>query len=186
VVSSDTCKRDLKYDGNVIDEKCTVVVRAAESFIRFGSFELCLGESNTGREAPNAGKDATLISDLLDFTLKNYYSEIYKQNTDNLQQGYIDMMAEIMTRTAKMVAMWQVYGFVHGVMNTDNMSINGLTIDYGPFGFMDHFDEYYIPNSSDEWGRYAWKPQPEMAEWDLKKLYVGIQKTVGPKTYAKI
>lgn len=96
------------------------------------------------------------------------------------------MMAEVMTRTAKMVAMWQVYGFTHGVMNTDNMSINGLTIDYGPFGFMEYFDSYYIPNSSDKWGRYAYKPQPKIAGWNLKKLYLGIKKTVGPETYGKI
>jgi uncharacterized protein YdiU (UPF0061 family) len=170
----------------VIHEKCAVVVRVAESFIRFGSFELCLGHPDIRTNTPNFGKDNPMISELLDFTLKNYYSEIYKKNPDALQQAVISMMLEVMTRTAKMVAMWQVYGFTHGVMNTDNMSIHGITIDYGPFGFMEHFDQYYIPNSSDKWGRYAWKPQPKIASWNLRKLYIGIKKTVGPETYGKI
>ena len=80
------------------------------------------------------------------------------------------MFEEIVKRTAKLVAQWQGVGFVHGVLNTDNMSILGLTIDYGPFGFMEYFDPDFIPNGSDSSGRYSYEKQPEICKWNLKKL----------------
>lgn len=69
-----------------------------------------------------------------------------------------------------MIALWQCAGFCHGVMNTDNMSIMGQTIDYGPFGFMAHFDKFHICNTSDEWGRYAYSQQPSIGKWNIIKL----------------
>ena len=104
MVSKDTARRDPKYNGNVIDEKCAVVIRMAESFIRFGSFEVCLDQG------PNKGKDKTILKELLDFTQSNYYP----------QKSYLEMLQEICRRTAEMVALWQCTGFCHGVMNTDN------------------------------------------------------------------
>ena len=80
------------------------------------------------------------------------------------------MYQEIVKRTAKLVAQWQCVGFVHGVLNTDNMSLLGLTIDYGPFGFMEYFDSDFVPNGSDSSGRYSYEKQPEMCKWNLKKL----------------
>lgn len=81
------------------------------------------------------------------------------------------LFEEICVRTAKMVAKWQLVGFCHGVLNTDNMSVLGLTIDYGPFGFMEHFDPNHICNHSDlDRGRYKYKSQPEICLWNLVKL----------------
>ncbi len=80
------------------------------------------------------------------------------------------MFEEIVSRTAKTVALWQCYGFCHGVLNTDNISILGLTIDYGPYAFMEHFDPAYICNHSDHEGRYRYEAQPEICHWNLEML----------------
>ena len=80
------------------------------------------------------------------------------------------MYIEIVRRTAFLVARWQAVGFVHGVLNTDNMSIMGLTIDYGPFGFLEHYDPQYVPNGSDNSARYSYQEQPAMCAWNLGKL----------------
>lgn len=87
-----------------------------------------------------------------------------------VEERYIAFYREIVTRTAKLVAEWQCVGFAHGVLNTDNMSIVGLTIDYGPFGFMDYYDPDFICNGSDHEGRYAFKNQPPICKWNCKKL----------------
>ena len=80
------------------------------------------------------------------------------------------MYEEIVKSTAKMVALWQCYGFCHGVLNTDNMSMMGLTIDYGPYGFLEHYDPKFICNHSDDQGRYRYEAQPEICKWNLGKL----------------
>ena len=182
------CDRDPQYNGNVIKEKCTVVVRAAESFQRFGSFEVCEPAIETGRDSPNVNMDDPILTDLLEFTLDNHYSEIRKKlnpqkSKDLKNQEYFEMMKEVMKKTAEVIALWQCSGFCHGVMNTDNMSILGLTIDYGPFGFMEFYDEYHVCNASDEWGRYGYKAQPKMGEFDLQKLYNTLKRVLDEKTH---
>ena len=87
---------------------------------------------------------------------------------------YEQMFQIIMKNTAELVANWQVVGFVHGVLNTDNMSMLSLTIDYGPFGFIDYFSKDYVSNLTDEYERYSYRRQPEVAKWNLQRLAEGL------------
>jgi uncharacterized protein YdiU (UPF0061 family) len=87
-------------------------------------------------------------------------------------ERYETFYTEIVRRTAYLVAKWQAIGFVHGVLNTDNMSIMGLTIDYGPYGFMEHFDPQYVPNGSDNSARYSYQEQPKICKWNLGKFNI--------------
>ena len=153
------------YNGSVIDERCTVVSRIAPNFFRFGSFEIFLPAQAGGRAGPSAG-DENLKKRLLDHILL-YYPELEQVNES---QRYLKFYEEIIKRTAKLVASWQATGFVHGVLNTDNMSVMGITIDYGPFGFMEHFDPEFVPNGSDSSARYSYKQQPSICKWNLEKF----------------
>jgi uncharacterized protein YdiU (UPF0061 family) len=107
-----------------------------------------------------------MMPNMLDYVLDNFYPEI----TVKGKEGYTQMFETVVTRTAKLAAYWQTVGFCHGVLNTDNMSIIGLTIDYGPFGFMEHFDAKYACNHSDNEGRYRYEAQPEICLWNLEVL----------------
>ena len=122
------------YDGNLAEEIGAVVCRVADSFIRFGNFEIF-----------SAREDIDGLRTLLDFTIKHHFPEI----SDNSPEKYIDFFKEVISSTAVLMAHWQRVGFVHGVMNTDNMSIHGLTIDYGPYGWIDDFDPDWTPNTTD-------------------------------------
>ena len=135
-------------------ETAAVVARMAPSFIRFGSFQHWA-----------ARKQPELLRQLSDYVIERFYPECL--NTSN---PYVSLLESVVTRTAEMVAGWQVVGFCHGVMNTDNMSILGLTLDYGPYGFMDGFDARHICNHTDTNGRYAWHAQPAVAHWNLYQL----------------
>ncbi|XP_074652979.1 protein adenylyltransferase SelO, mitochondrial-like isoform X2 [Tubulanus polymorphus] len=170
-VTSDTkVVRDIFYDGHPKEEKATIVLRIAETFIRFGSFEIVLPISpDTGRKGPSVGR-TDILHTMLQFTIKNYYPEIYKAHNKDQQRMYLEFYKEVVLRTARLVASWQCVGWCHGVLNTDNMSIYGLTIDYGPFGFMDKFDYNFICNGSDNEGRYAYDKQPEICKWNCMKL----------------
>ncbi|KAJ2910647.1 hypothetical protein GGI21_000670, partial [Coemansia aciculifera] len=132
-----------------------VVARLAQSWVRFGSFEL-----------PASRGDFKLLRELADYVIRNYYPE----ELDQTQSKYIRLLQRVIERTAGMVAAWQAAGFCHGVMNTDNMSILGLTIDYGPFAFLDAYDPDFICNHSDPAGRYAFNEQPRVALWNLVRL----------------
>ncbi|MBC7918221.1 MAG: YdiU family protein [Rhodoferax sp.] len=136
-------------------ETAAVVTRLAPSFIRFGHFE---------HFCHNGLHDQLKV--LADFVIDNHYPEC---RTDSRWGGnpYVALLACVTERTAEMVAQWQAVGFCHGVMNTDNMSILGLTIDYGPFQFMDAYDPGHICNHSDHQGRYAFYKQPNVAYWNL-------------------
>ncbi len=136
-------------------ETAAVVTRLAPSFIRFGHFEhFCHHDLHPQ------------LRQLADFVIDNYYPDC---RTDTRLGGnpYANFLQAVTERTAKMVAQWQAVGFCHGVMNTDNMSILGLTIDYGPFQFLDGFDPGHICNHSDNQGRYAFYKQPQVAYWNL-------------------
>jgi len=140
-------------------ETAAVVTRLAPSFIRFGHFE----------HFSHHGMPEELKA-LADFVISRYYPECLP---DALTSGpwagkpYVALLAAVTERTADMVAQWQSVGFCHGVMNTDNMSILGLTIDYGPFQFLDGYDPAHICNHSDSSGRYAFYKQPNVAYWNL-------------------
>jgi uncharacterized protein YdiU (UPF0061 family) len=174
ITSDSTVVRDLLYDGNQILEDCTVVLRLSPTFLRFGSFEICLPTCRmSGTEGPSSGLHSELIPQLYDYTIENFYPEFwarFKNEEVSKEEIYLEVLGEITRRTAETVAKWQGAGFCHGVLNTDNMSILGLTIDFGPFGFMDHFNPDHICNHSDKDGRYSYDKQPSMCKWNLLKL----------------
>ncbi|MPT30536.1 MAG: YdiU family protein [Chryseobacterium sp.] len=149
--------RDIQYSGNPQKEQGAVVVRTAESFLRFGHFELLSARNQTD-----------LLKQLADYTIENFYPEINSENNPN---EYIDWFQAVCNRTLKMIIDWYRIGFVHGVMNTDNMSILGLTIDYGPFSMMDGYDLDFTPNTTDLPGkRYAFGKQGQISHWNLAAL----------------
>ncbi|MGG7439595.1 protein adenylyltransferase SelO [Chryseobacterium arthrosphaerae] len=148
--------RDIMYNGNPELEKGAVIIRTAASFIRFGHFELM-----------SAQQEYKTLQDLTDFTIDRYFPEI----TSSGQQKYKDFFENICTRTADLMVEWFRVGFVHGVMNTDNMSILGLTIDYGPYSMMDEYDLNFTPNTTDLPGRrYAFGKQGQISQWNLWQL----------------
>ncbi|XP_062300189.1 selenoprotein O2 [Scomber scombrus] len=170
LVTSDLCvSRDPLNSGQRIAERCSVVLRLAPSFIRFGSFEICLGRDGfSGLQGPSAGRH-DIRAQLLDYVIETFFPSI-QQGHSNRKNRNMTFFREVMVRTAKLVAQWQCVGFCHGVLNTDNMSILGLTLDYGPFGFMDRFDPDFVCNASDKRGRYSYQAQPSMCRWNLARL----------------
>ncbi|KFV96062.1 Selenoprotein O, partial [Eurypyga helias] len=170
VTSDSKVIRDIFYDGNPKSERCTVVLRIASTFIRFGSFEIFKPpDEYTGRKGPSVNRNDIRIQ-MLDYVISTFYPEIQEAYSDSSIQRNAAFFKELTKRTARLVAEWQCVGFCHGVLNTDNMSIVGLTIDYGPFGFMDRYDPEHICNGSDNTGRYAYNKQPEICKWNLGKL----------------
>ena len=170
IITSDSMViRDKFYTGDVINERSTIITRLAPTFLRFGSFEIFkLRDSITGREGPSAGNNV-MLKQMLDYILLHHFPKCRKLDSPDFRQ-YLSMFEDIVKRTAQLVAKWQCVGFCHGVLNTDNMSIIGITIDYGPFGFMESFDPNYICNSSDNEGRYSYINQPSVCKWNLLKL----------------
>uniref|UniRef100_A0A9J7XA75 Selenoprotein O n=1 Tax=Cyprinus carpio carpio TaxID=630221 RepID=A0A9J7XA75_CYPCA len=170
VVTSDSrVLRDVFYDGNARMERCSVVLRIAPSFIRFGSFEIFKrADEFTGRQGPSYGHDE-IRTQMLDYVIESFYPEIHQNHSDRIERNTA-FFREVTLRTARLVAQWQCVGFCHGVLNTDNMSILGLTLDYGPFGFMDRFDPDFICNGSDTSGRYSYQAQPAICRWNLAQL----------------
>ncbi len=134
-------------------ETAAVVTRVAPSFVRFGHFE---------HFASNGQVEELRV--LADHVVTSHFPEL--QNIQGTQR-YVTLLREVTRRTAQLMAQWQAIGFCHGVMNTDNMSILGLTLDYGPFQFLDGFDANHICNHSDTSGRYAYARQPQIAYWNL-------------------
>ncbi|QNK02385.1 protein adenylyltransferase SelO [Dyella telluris] len=160
VVTGDAVVRDMFYDGHPQEEPGAIVCRVAPSFIRFGHFEL-----------PAARGDVTLLKQLVDFTIARDFPELQGEG----EPRYAAWFAQVCERTAHMVAHWMRVGFVHGVMNTDNMSILGLTIDYGPYGWIDNFDPEWTPNTTDAGRRrYRFGQQPNVAWWNLSRLAMAI------------
>lgn len=144
--------RDIVYRESV--ETAAVLTRLAPSFIRFGHFEYFF---YTGRRDE--------LRQLADFVIDHHYPHCRVA-----ENPYLALLENVAQRTADTVAAWQAVGFCHGVMNTDNLSILGLTIDYGPYGFMEAFDRRHICNHSDHNGRYAYHAQPYIAHWNLAAL----------------
>jgi serine/tyrosine/threonine adenylyltransferase len=157
VVTGDDVLRDVMYDGHPAMEPGAIVCRVAPSFIRFGSFEL-----------PAARNDVDLLRRLADFTIATHYPAFAGLDGEG---RYAAFFTEVCERTARLMAHWMRVGFVHGVMNTDNMSILGLTIDYGPYGWVDDFDPDWTPNTTDRaHKRYRFGHQPRVAYWNLQRL----------------
>jgi uncharacterized protein YdiU (UPF0061 family) len=141
-------------------ESASVLARLAPSFLRIGSFEALNGPT---RMYFFGGGQQDVHWDALRILGEWVSTQVLKLPTSELEQGWGEkVVMEVARRNAEMVAGWQAYGFMHGVMNTDNISLLGLTIDYGPYAFMDVFDSWHICNHTDESGRYAYKHQPNM------------------------
>lgn len=156
ITTGDEVLRDMLYDGNQAYEKGAVICRVASSFIRFGNFQILA-----------ARKEIDNLKKLADYTIKYFYTHIKTEGT----QKYIDFFQQVVTASLKMVIHWQRVGFVHGVMNTDNMSILGLTIDYGPYGWLEGYDPHWTPNTTDsQHHRYAYGNQPGITLWNLVQL----------------
>ena len=138
-------------------EKGAMLLRMAPSHVRFGSFEIFYHRQQFDE-----------LQTLADYLIEHHYSRLLDISDPN--ERYFALFEEVLTRTAHMISQWQQVGFSHGVMNTDNMSILGLTLDYGPYGFMDEYEAGYICNHSDHYGRYAFDQQPEIGLWNLSRL----------------
>ncbi|KAI6685919.1 hypothetical protein NL676_031832 [Syzygium grande] len=169
---------DSHTSGNPKDEPGAIVCRVAQSFLRFGSYQL---HASRGKE------DLGIVRALADYAIRYHFphienmsrSESLSFSTGNDDQTVVDLTSnkyaawavDIAERTASLIARWQGVGFTHGVLNTDNMSILGLTIDYGPFGFLDAFDPSYTPNTTDLPGRrYCFANQPDIGLWNIAQF----------------
>ncbi|XP_034336924.2 protein adenylyltransferase SelO, mitochondrial [Magallana gigas] len=178
VTSDSRVVRDIFYDGHPIQERCSIVLRIAPTFLRFGSFEIFKAtDSETGRTGPSVGRN-DILKQMLDYTVQTFYPEIWQAHSADKETAYVEFFKELTRRTARLVADWQSVGWCHGVLNTDNMSIVGVTIDYGPFGFMDKYDPDFICNASDDGGRYTYIKQPQICKWNIKKFAEAIQGVV--------
>jgi serine/tyrosine/threonine adenylyltransferase len=150
VSTGESVIRDMFYDGNPAPEPGAVVCRVSPSFLRFGNFQIHLANDET-----------ETLKKLLSYTISNFYPGLAPDQ----------FFRELCRRTGLLMADWMRLGFVHGVMNTDNMSILGLTIDYGPYGWLEGFDVGWTPNTTDAaTHRYAYGQQPSIAQWNLARL----------------
>jgi len=148
VATNETVRRERREPG-------AVLARLARSHVRFGHFEHFFHRGQ---------KDE--VRQLADYVIGEYFPET--------AGDYAGWFGEVVKRTAEMIAQWQAVGFAHGVMNTDNMSILGLTIDYGPYGFLDAYNPQFVCNHSDEQGRYSFINQPGIAHWNLRALALAL------------
>jgi len=152
--------RDMLYDGHPAYEMGAVVCRVSPSFIRFGSFQIF-----------SARKEIDELRKLADFTIRHHFAHLLGQHELGSAELYAAWFKDVCQLTAIMIVHWMRVGFVHGVMNTDNMSILGLTIDYGPYGWLDNYDPEWTPNTTDSQNkRYRYDQQPNVALWNLYQL----------------
>lgn len=155
-LTGDQVLRDVLYNGNPAYEKGAVVCRTAPSFIRFGNFQIFASRQDTEN-----------LKKLTDYTIKHFFKHLGAPS----KTTYLQFFKEVMERNLEMVLQWQRVGFVHGVMNTDNMSILGLTIDYGPYGWLEGYDKDWTPNTTDrEYKRYRYGNQADIVLWNLYQL----------------
>ena len=162
IVTGDDVMRDMMYDGNAALEPGAVVCRVAPSFIRFGNFQIFA-----------ANGDIENLRRLADYTIKHHFPAVVADHDSDSYSAdhYINLFRRVTNLTLDMVIHWQRVGFVHGVMNTDNMSIHGDTIDFGPYGWLEGFDNAWTPNTTDrQHRRYRYGHQPQIALWNLLQL----------------
>ncbi|MDY0375468.1 MAG: YdiU family protein [Desulfobacterium sp.] len=164
ITTGEKVMRDMFYDGNPKMEPGAVVTRLSPSFTRFGSFQI-----HTARN------EIDLLKQLMDYTIKTDFPDLGAPSPG----VYLEWFNKVCEATADMIVHWMRVGFVHGVMNTDNMSILGLTIDYGPYGWLEDYDPNWTPNTTDAQGRrYSFGNQPGIALWNLAQLAQAIQPVV--------
>jgi uncharacterized protein YdiU (UPF0061 family) len=138
-----------------------IVLRMSPSWVRIGTFEF-FARGKNGEEN---------LKNLAEYVIKESYPHLIGE-----ENRYAKMFFELVNKTAKLMGQWMAYGFMHGVMNTDNMSMAGLTIDYGPYAFMDYFEKHNICNHTDVEGRYSYNNQPHIAKWNLEVLAYNLGK----------
>jgi uncharacterized protein YdiU (UPF0061 family) len=171
IATGDDVLRDMFYDGNAKLEPGAIVCRVAPSFTRFGHFEILASRG-----------EHDLLKQLINFTISRDFPQIDLNSAD----AYAQWFNQICASTAHLVVEWLRVGFVHGVMNTDNMSILGLTIDYGPYGWTDNFDPGWTPNTTDrEWRRYCLAQQPPVARWNLERLAEALMPVCDSRAWLK-
>jgi len=159
-LSGNKVRRDPMYDGNPVDEKGAIVCRVAPSFIRFGNFQILA-----------AREDKENLEKLLDHTVKHHFPHV----KGIAKEKALGLLKSVANKTREMIIHWQRVGFVHGVMNTDNMSIHGITIDYGPYGWLENYDETWTPNTTDAQNkRYGFHNQLKISLWNLLQLANGL------------
>lgn len=184
VATGEKVVRDMFYDGNPKEEPGAIVCRVAPSFLRFGNFEIFASRD-----------DVATLRALTSYTIRHFFPELSNERNTVDAETTARFFEEVCRRTAELVCAWMRVGFVHGVMNTDNMSILGLTIDYGPYGWLEDFDPTWTPNTTDASGRrYRYGAQPRVAHWNLLKLAEALYPLVGEaaplehglRTYAEV
>ncbi|XP_070584325.1 protein adenylyltransferase SelO-like isoform X1 [Erythrolamprus reginae] len=166
VVSDDTVWRDQFYNGNIKKERGAIVLRVAKSWFRIGSLEIL---SHSG--------ELDLLRILLDMVIKEHFPKINVKDPNK----YLAFFSEVVSETAHLIGLWMSIGFAHGVCNTDNFSLLSITIDYGPFGFMDSYNPDFVPNSSDDEGRYKIGNQANVGMFNLDKLLQALNPLFSPR-----
>jgi serine/tyrosine/threonine adenylyltransferase len=156
IKTGDLVTRDMLYNGNPENEHGAVVCRVAPSFIRFGNFQIFAARG-----------EIAVLTQLVNYTIKYHFSHLGQPS----KKTYLSFFEEVANKTRDMIVHWQRVGFVHGVMNTDNLSILGLTIDYGPYGWLEDYNPGWTPNTTDaQHSRYRFGNQPNIALWNLTQL----------------
>jgi uncharacterized protein YdiU (UPF0061 family) len=165
ILTGEQVVRDMFYDGNPKPEPGAVVCRVAPSFTRFGNFQIFASR-----------EEIEVLKQLMDYTIRIDFPHL----GDPSPEVYLEWFAEVCRTTTELVIHWMRVGFVHGVMNTDNMSVLGLTIDYGPYGWLEDYDPNWTPNTTDAGSRrYCFGNQPQIAHWNLVQLANAIYPLIG-------
>nr|XP_008161085.1 protein adenylyltransferase SelO-like [Chrysemys picta bellii] len=160
VVSNDDVWRDQFYNGSVKKERGAIVLRVAKSWFRIGSLEIL---AHSG--------ELDLQRTLLDFVIQEHFPSVNMNDSNR----YLDFFSRVVLETANLIALWMSVGFAHGVCNTDNFSLLSITIDYGPFGFMESYDPNFVPNTSDDERRYKIGNQANVGMFNLNKLLQALK-----------
>ncbi|XP_074841610.1 protein nucleotidyltransferase YdiU-like [Carettochelys insculpta] len=166
VVSDDDVWRDQFYNGNVKKERGAIVLRVAKSWFRIGSLEIL---AHSG--------ELDLLRTLLDFVIQEHFPSVNMNDSNR----YLDFFSRVVLETANLIALWMSVGFAHGVCNTDNFSLLSITIDYGPFGFMESYDPKFVPNTSDDERRYKIGNQANVGHFNLNKLSQALKPLLDPR-----
>ncbi|XP_067418492.1 protein adenylyltransferase SelO-like [Emydura macquarii macquarii] len=166
VVSDDDVWRDQFYNGSIKKERGAVILRVAKSWFRIGSLEIL---AHSG--------ELDLERTLLDFVIQEHFPSVNMNDSDR----YLDFFLRVVLETANLIALWMSVGFAHGVCNTDNFSLLSITIDYGPFGFMESYDPNFVPNTSDDERRYKIGNQANVGMFNLNKLLQALKPLLDPR-----
>ncbi|XP_045631309.1 protein adenylyltransferase SelO-like isoform X3 [Ursus americanus] len=166
VVSDDEVWRGQLYNGNIVKERGAVVLRVAKSWFRIGSLEIL---AHYG--------ELDLLRTLLDFIIREHFPSVKVTEPNR----YVDFFSIVVSKTARLMALWMSVGFAHGVCNTDNFSLLSITIDYGPFGFMEAYNPDFVPNTSDDERRYKIGNQANIGMFNLNKLLQALNPLLDPR-----